>query len=168
VDWATVTSIAITGAVGIAGVTGTIIAAKITGDSATQGVKLSITAENDRARLADKRQIYARAMAAFSTAVAVAKEAKEAEAHTSDEKNFAAARLGAVNQVNEMMLIAPRSIAELASQAMTRLDDYWQGRRDLAIVESTGNTLFSALRTDLGTESSPPASSPDGSGTSAP
>jgi hypothetical protein len=69
VDWAQVTPVAITGAVGIAGVAGTIIAAKLAGNTATQNVRLSVNAEDDRARLADKRRIYARAIAAIDVAL---------------------------------------------------------------------------------------------------
>jgi hypothetical protein len=75
VDWATVASVAITGAVGIAGVAGTIAAARIAGKSARESAMLSINAENRRARLADKRQIYAHAVAALdAAAVAVDRE----------------------------------------------------------------------------------------------
>jgi hypothetical protein len=65
-DWTSVVSIAITGLVGIAGVVGTIVAAKIASKSATKDLKLSINAESDRARRAEKRQIYAESLAAFT------------------------------------------------------------------------------------------------------
>jgi hypothetical protein len=65
-DWTTVVSIAITGLVGIAGVAGTIVAAKIASKSATKDLRLSINAESDRAREAEKRRIYAESLAAFT------------------------------------------------------------------------------------------------------
>jgi hypothetical protein len=47
VDWAAVTPTAITGAVGIAGVAGTIIAARMAGNSARESARLSINAQAD-------------------------------------------------------------------------------------------------------------------------
>jgi hypothetical protein len=78
VDWATVASVAITGAVGIAGVAGTIAAARIAGKSARESAMLSINAENRRARLADKRQVYAHAIAALDAAAVAADRERHA------------------------------------------------------------------------------------------
>jgi hypothetical protein len=65
-DWASVVSIAITGAVGISGVAGTILAARITSTSATKDLQLSITAENDRQHKAEKRRLYAVCLATIT------------------------------------------------------------------------------------------------------
>lgn len=51
--------VSITGAVGLAGIGGTILAARMTGTSQIAGLKLSISAENHPSRLAEKRTIYA-------------------------------------------------------------------------------------------------------------
>jgi hypothetical protein len=78
VDWATVASVAITGAVGIAGVAGTIIAARIAGKSARESAMLSVNAENRRVRLADKRRVYAHAIAALDAAAVAEDRARHA------------------------------------------------------------------------------------------
>ena len=53
--WPTV----ITGVVGVAGIIGTILAARITASRQTANLLFSLTEERNRARLVDKRQVYA-------------------------------------------------------------------------------------------------------------
>lgn len=57
---------AITGAVGIAGIGGTVLSATITRKSAAENLRISIDAENERIKLAEKRRIYAQALAAIT------------------------------------------------------------------------------------------------------
>jgi hypothetical protein len=80
VDWTIVVTTAITGAVGVAGVAGGVITSR-------RSAQLNITAEADRARLADKRRIYARGIGTLDTAMladgaarAAEKQAQSAEA----------------------------------------------------------------------------------------
>jgi hypothetical protein len=58
VPWSTI----ITGAVGVTGIGGTLLSARWQ----TAGVKLSIAAEDERARLAQKRRVYAATTAALN------------------------------------------------------------------------------------------------------
>lgn len=58
--WPTV----ITGVVGVVGIVGTILAARITASSQTANLMLSLNEERGRARLVDKRQVYANFIAA--------------------------------------------------------------------------------------------------------
>src|SRR5580698_1884978 len=53
--WPTV----ITGVVGVAGIVGTVLAARIAASSQTANLLLSMNEERSRARLVDKRQVYA-------------------------------------------------------------------------------------------------------------
>ena len=144
-DWATVASGAITGVVGIAGIAGAIIAAKVAGNSATQSAWLGIGAESDRVRLAEKRRVCARAMAALdagylatqetafvSTASATAKAAKpsdEAAARLRETvarvreatAEWKAALESAMYAVGELQLITPPPAGELASRTLESL-----------------------------------------------
>jgi hypothetical protein len=159
VDWAAVTSTAITGAVGIAGVAGAIISARIAGKSARDSAGLNINAEADRARLAEKRRIYARALGALdSAALAVVaarswraqadsgEDSAEALAKAAESRANANALLGpAHNAVSELRLIAPGTAGALASKALTNVDDF-------TVYADLQKELFEALRADLDEE----------------
>ena len=56
VDWTTVISTAITGAVGLAGIGGALLSARMTSKSDAENLKMSIAAEDEHARLAEKRR----------------------------------------------------------------------------------------------------------------
>lgn len=55
IDWSTIA----TGAVGIAGIGGSIWSARISRKSATSDLRPTIGAENERVRMSEKRRIYA-------------------------------------------------------------------------------------------------------------
>jgi hypothetical protein len=152
VDWTSVVSVAITAAVGIAGVAGAIIAARIAGDSARESTRLTITAEADRARLADKRQLYARFMTVFSNAVTAAMEAKSAGPDSPDFAKYAAAINDAISLKNEVSLIAPEPTTTIASEAIDRLFDFLYGRCGPAAVADAKGKALAALRDDLDKE----------------
>jgi hypothetical protein len=65
-DWGTVIPTIVTGVVGIAGIGGSIIAAKIASKSAVDNLRISISAEDVRAQRAEKRLIYAKCLAAMA------------------------------------------------------------------------------------------------------
>jgi hypothetical protein len=152
VDWATVTSVAITGAVGIAGVAGTVIAAKIAGKSAMESVKLSISAEDRRARLNDKRRVYAEGMTAFHYAVVLWKTAKDPEDADPDAASLAAARRDAGSRGNAVIFIAPPQVADLAHAALDRLDAFRKDACDEADLDAVADDWYNAMADDLADE----------------
>jgi hypothetical protein len=149
VDWTVVISTAITGAVGIAGVAGTIIAARIAGNSARESARLSISAEAGRARFSDKRQVYARATGAL---LAASLEASAVVSPADKSPQTAAAFMAAADAVSELELIAPPAILELSDRVMTRLIDFRAGRSDYAAYGAAEKELFTSLRADLSQE----------------
>jgi hypothetical protein len=68
-DWAATTPAIVTGAVGVAGIVGTLASARITRTSAANNLRLSITAEDTRQRRAEKRQIYAAYLGSINQAI---------------------------------------------------------------------------------------------------
>jgi hypothetical protein len=160
VDGTVVVSTAITGAVGIAGVAGTIIAARIAGNSARQSARLSIAAETDRARLADKRQVYAHTIAAMRSATAAAVKVSAYGDHESAEGRATAARenisaaLAALEAVSALMLVAPPPIVNLADQVMNCFTAFHQGTLDRNAFAEARHRLYDALRADLDEEAS--------------
>jgi len=73
-DWGPVITAGITGIVGLAGIGGTLVSAKITRKSAAENLRTSIGAEDERARLAEKRRIYAQALASLTAVNVMGKE----------------------------------------------------------------------------------------------
>jgi hypothetical protein len=160
VDWTIVVTSAITGAVGVAGVAGGVITSR-------RSAQLNITAEADRARLADKRRIYARGIGALDTAMLADGAARTSEERAESLEASGAAEavvedqykraveyraraneaLGTANQaVSELQLIAEGEPAiKLAKHALDSVSDsgVYAGHR---------NDLLTALRVDLGEE----------------
>jgi hypothetical protein len=159
VDWTIVVTTAITGAVGIAGVVGGVI-------TSSRSARRNISAEADRARLADKRRIYALGLGALDTAMLADGAARAAEKHADsveasgaatavveDQRNRATEHrakaieaLRSANQaVDELQLIAVRPAEKLAKDALDSVSDpgVYAGHR---------NDLLKALRDDLGEE----------------
>lgn len=65
-DWATVVPTAIAGVVGLAGIGGTLLSARLTSKSDAENLRTSISAEDAGAKLAEKRRIYANCIAAIT------------------------------------------------------------------------------------------------------
>lgn len=150
---------AITGAVGVVGVVGGVITSR-------RSAQLSISAEADRARLADKRRIYARGVGDLDTAMLADGAARAAEKHAESVQASGAAvavvedqykraaenrakaveALGSANQaVSELQLITEGPAVKLAKDALDSVSDpgIYAGHR---------NDLLIALRADLGEE----------------
>lgn len=117
-DWA----IVVTGVVGVAGIGGTLLAARMAARSAAENLRTSISAENARANRAEKRRIYAGCVAAltayFDATVAartvvllVAGQRAELEAEVGRT------RLAAQVATSEMDLIGPPEVAIMAHRA---------------------------------------------------
>jgi hypothetical protein len=165
-DWASVVSIAITGLVGIAGVAGTILAARIASKSATKNLKLSINAENYRVDKADKRRIYAACQVAFDEVALAYATSQYPESTKPDQeaRDAAQARLyqalaAMYQKVNELQLIAPLDIADATEEVTDMLSaDSREGRLSgvqssiedpLGAIQERRGALFRAMRADL-------------------
>ena len=148
-------SSAITGAVGIAGVAGTIIAARIAGNSARATARLNITAESRRTQLADKRRIYAHAIATMDVSV-LAAQAELINLSGVTVKEIAdrrdAALLSAADAMGEVQLASPPLIADLADQAIHDLGAFCVHTIDNDRIREVRQSLLKALRADLDQE----------------
>jgi hypothetical protein len=151
-DWASVTSTAITGAVGIAGVAGTIISTRIASKSATKDLQLSINTENERANKAEKRRTYAACQAAFDemtmAAVVVWHRAfKDDEARDKAQMKSDQARDAMYQKISEVRLIAPPDVHKIAREVADQLLSYDGQTSDE--ISSLRLKLFQAMRVDL-------------------
>jgi hypothetical protein len=117
-DWASVVPGAITGIVGIAGIGGSILSAKLAGKSATQNLQTSITAENERTHVADKRRIYASFQASLNKLLVAIDTVQtygaglEREQRLSDMRAAVTTMFGAIS---ELQLIAPEGLRYLTT-----------------------------------------------------
>jgi hypothetical protein len=160
VDWTIVVTTAITGAVGAVGVVGGVITSR-------RSARLNISAEADRARLADKRRIYARGVVAWGAAMLADGAPRAAEKHAESVKASGAAvavvedqhkraaenrakaaeALESANQaVLELQLIAEEGpVVKLAEDALGSVSDP-------DVYDDHMNALLTALRYDLAQE----------------
>ncbi len=138
----------ITGAVGVAGIGGTILAAWMTGKRQTANLKLSINAENQRARVAEKRRIYASCQASFNRLLAAARRPQH------DDAELDSAAAGASAAVSELVLIAPDDIGQQAETIRRYLGTYVAGTAGGADTDAKlprlSKQLIAAMRADLG------------------
>jgi hypothetical protein len=154
VDWGTVVPAAITGVVGLAGIGGTLLSARMTGKSDAENLRMSISAEHTLAKLAEKRRIYANCLAALIQNVDVnirLHAATDSQEHNSVIQERNQARVAARVAIQEVALIGPLDMSDLASQADSQLsqadvtDDANRKRFSLAFAR-----LITAMRADLG------------------
>lgn len=139
VPWSTI----ITGAVGVAGIGGTLLSARWQ----TASVKLSIAAEDAQAKLAEKRRIYAAASAALNNGL-VAMSAMNVSVNDSDTAALSSLLVTAGNIAWELQLIASAEVGRHARDALNALRE---GDGD-TLLESLA-ALIPAMRADLGIES---------------
>jgi hypothetical protein len=168
-DWATV----VTGVVGLAGIGGTLFAAWLASRSQTKNLQLSINAENERQRLADKRRIYAKFMESVTAVIGSALKLQRNRADATEEEVRAMvtavdeATGYMVNTGNEVVLIGPPSLGTLAEEIRRELADRvavaQRGRiADLGF-QDRRRELYEAMRADLGeSRSSQTSSAPVG------
>ena len=164
-NWATVIPAVVTGAVGIVGISGTILSARLTAKSQTANLRLSIGAENHRAQLAEKRRIYATFMASYDRAIEGVVQHRASfrlSESTNDIKAMETtqreARNVLVNARAEMGLIEPVNFGSLPDQLVDMLHSYAEatalGARELdkpkpAVDPAVKDKLSIAMRTDL-------------------
>jgi hypothetical protein len=170
-----------TAAVGIAGIAGTFWQGKRAREAASNDLKqnlkaasenllTTINADNERARLAEKRRIYASCLTAINAASPAfsthrrARNAKNARTWTNVEAKLAAwedaktARDAMLNAEMELELIAPKDVFQHAQQAGDNLMKYWDktandAEPDDSLPSSTKPLIIklrSVMRIDLG------------------
>jgi hypothetical protein len=135
-------SVIITGVVGVAGIGGTLVSARWQ----TAAVKLTIAAEDERAKSAEKRRIYAAAYAALSDGLMVMSTA-ESSKEDSDATALRSATGGASSAGWELQLIASADVSRHARDALNALQ---QGEGE-TLLDSLAE-LIPAMRADLGTD----------------
>jgi hypothetical protein len=134
--WSTI----ITGAVRVAGIGGTLLSARWQ----TAGVKLGIAAQSERARVADRRKVYAAASAALNDGLMVISDQELAGQHGGVPDSVLVA---ANSAAWELQLIASVDVSRLARDALTALQI---GDGD-TLLESLA-ALIPAMRADLGND----------------
>lgn len=164
-DWATIIPPVVTGVVGIAGIGGAILSVKITTKSQAANLRLSIDAENNRARVAEKRRIYATFIACYNEAldsVVKHRASFSLSESTNDIKAMEVIQREALKALNdaraEMGLIQPAGFDSLPDQQVEALHSYAEataaGARELdtpkpAVELAVQDELYIAMRTDL-------------------
>jgi hypothetical protein len=144
VDWGSVVSTVVTGVVGLAGIGGSIMSARLASKSATENLRRSITAEDIRAKRAEKRLVYAKCLAAL----AQYKEFYDAPYSTDFMASTGPAemrdlRAAASIAIQEAELVGSPELAQTAYQAFLSIparDRDWEGLH---------TRLVEAMRTDL-------------------
>jgi hypothetical protein len=155
IPWA----VLITGAVGIGG---TALGAWLNGRTQTKTLQLSISAENERAQLARKRQMYADCMTAFTAVIftiAVLEQelARKKESSQDAQAQYqkavdatftalAALELGAPREVSSPALKLKDKLVELSSATLGRESTDSIGGQ----IPSLRKDLKRAMRADLG------------------
>lgn len=145
---------------GIAGVVGGIITSR-------RSARLNITAEADRARLADKRRIYATGIGALDAAMLAHVTARATKEHAESLKADGAAvtmveeqykrTAGYLAEADEALRSASRAVSELQLIAdegpgIKLADDALNSVSDSGVYAGHRNALLKALREDLGKE----------------
>ena len=136
----------ITGAVGVAGIVGTILAAQLTARSQAANLMITIDAERDRARVADKRQVYANFISALNellvtTAVEKYKDGGAAKKPGAYWDRFSAGR-SVYTRLSELELVGSKEIIsrarEISDLVTNFLDEIGedQASKDKALLES--------------------------------
>ena len=163
VDWPAIAAAIATGVVGIAGIVGTSWQGKraregqskdlrASIDAAAENLKLSIGAETERARLTEKRRIYAQCLGAFGGLMAAATKSdlyREMDPLNQEsdiaQNEHAVALIAAHDALSQLQLIAPTPVQDRASKFMG----------SLLVVGERGDSearkqLLMAMRADLG------------------
>jgi hypothetical protein len=153
-DWA----IVVTGVVGLAGIGGTLLSARMAARSAVENLRTSISAEDARAKVAEKRRIYASCLAALgahATANAFPLTTVSPEAGIRFQEEIIRTRSTAMNAVFEVQLISPSEVAGLANITLLALLNADLDTQTPEIAKAIG-TLMGAMRRDLGERDATP------------
>ncbi len=160
-DW----TIVVTGIVGIAGIGGTLLSARMASKSAAENLRTSISADEARSKVAEKRRIYANCLTAFTAhthaAGCLALGAEQPPAGCAAlEEDCDRTRAAAMNAASEVYLIGSPEVIKLANRVIK-----------LALGAETGGSLedtvkafaelTGAMRRDLGKNVPPSGQMPD-------
>lgn len=123
VDWVSIVPNIITGAVGLAGIGGSLVSAKMAGKSAAKNLRTTLAVENERAKLAEKRRIYANCLSSLNLGFYAASIVRTHRNKRSKEYGAAVleanrARMMAANAINEVRLSAPPELGSLADKVL--------------------------------------------------
>jgi len=173
-DWPVIATGIVIGVVGLAGIVATYWQGKRAAEAASENLRSSIDAENERTRLAEKRRIYAACQAAFTAMRIESITHRVAYQPPSNQRQRDAAEL-ALNQARramlkatgELLLIAPTGVRKIAADLTDSYLSYITATvRGASLDEPTEpaghmqNQLYGAMRADLG-ESAEPAEPAD-------
>ena len=161
----------ITGVVGVAGIIGTILAARITAGSQTANLMLSLNDERSRARLVDKRQVYANFIAAaheahfMMTWVYVEKKRAKEQVPISELYKLRAVM---ASRLSEIELVGTEEVISSAQALSRYVTQYFASLIEIDLVafidppetrmpvnvplEEVEKRLNEAMRVDLGVE----------------
>ena len=143
-----------TAIVGIAGIAATYLSACRARITQVRNLQLSIYAENDRARLAEKRRAYSEYMFAISSYVAIERSLAAARKKNASEDSISALRSELSKSMTimlhalcEVRLIAPETLSLLAGNVVTGLAT----SEDTSLIfPQFRDELYKAMRCDLG------------------
>lgn len=146
----------ITGIVGLGGVAGSILSAKVAGESATRVARLTISAEGARAREAEKRKTYAACVAAFAEMTFAAIDHRsmyppadrQSEKWVAKRERLAKAR-DAVYEATMLLHLTSDEVARQADRHRDALTSYVEATRSgMPKGESDGDDIVQS-RSDL-------------------
>ena len=144
-DWTNI----VTAAVAIAGIGSTLLAARMAVTAAKENLQTSISAENDRAAKNEKRRIYARCLTALNDYLSPVLRSQIDGASASIIAERDSASLALANAVDELRLVAPADVTELAEEAAVEV--HVLNADALNNPSSTARAvLIAAMRDDLG------------------
>lgn len=112
-DWGTLISTVVTGVVGIAGIGGSIVSARLASKSAAENLNRNIRAEDTRIKRADKRAVYVNCLAELSRLDNLLKKQTLAD----DAQTFRDAETAAWVAVQEITIIGPSAVVDWANSA---------------------------------------------------
>jgi hypothetical protein len=131
------------------GILGAICGAWLTARSQMAGLKLTISADDERTRLAEKRRIYARCLAALNNAWLGRSylDVPDADVILAYAKEYKVMMGECLNSVFEAALIAPDEIPDIAQDAANGIMN--NGKNDRPFPNAI-DALIRAMRIDLG------------------
>jgi hypothetical protein len=168
-DWPVIVTGIVIGVVGLAGIVAVYWQGKRAAEAASENLRRSTDAENERARLAEKRRIYAACQAAF-TAMRIESITHRVayqpppgqEQRDAAELALNQTRRAMLNATGELLLIAPAAVRKIAADLTDSYLSYITATvRGASLEEPTEpaghmqSQLYDAMRADLGEPTEP-------------